>query len=476
MDRLERDPDRRGELYRGYDIFRACVSNGIVGDDSIDWLAQRMQELHGEGLIAHGPVIGGVSEPPVWDNQWLQSVHGWRVKAAGRADAALHRRESTPAVAGRNAPSGRDTDVFICHASEDKDEVARPLLEALDARGWSVWLDELELTVGDSISGHIEAALARSRFGVVVLSRAFFAKQWPQRELAGLAAREVDAGTKVILPVWHRVDRHYIVQRAPILADRIGALTSAGIEDVADKLSRALERAGVRAGAGQAPESVVQAVEPEDGGIRLTIPSTAEEQARVVREAKDWWEYLLFAGVLVSARDELENKWDDHELRLPRGPRREFDLASANDFLRREIGWIEKHIVLERILSPSVYVEAFGAPGQSGDPAKIEGMARRLLSMYESWLDWAAGLRNTSVPPVYEEVLETTACLIDGPVMSVREFIDHVADDTARLPELAADGTADHPVTLTFELKLDVEDAVVERNRRAWEKLRRELD
>ena len=103
-------------------------------------------------------------------------------------------------------------------------------------------------------------------------------------------------------------------------------------------------------------------------------------------------------------------------------------------------------------------------------------MARRLLSMYESWLDWAAGLRNTSVPPVYEEVLKTTACLIDGPVASVREFIDHVADDTARLPELAADGTADHPVTLKFELKLDIEDAVVERNSRAWEKLRRELD
>jgi hypothetical protein len=366
-------------------------------------------------------------------------------------------------------------DLFISHASEDKDAVARPLEEALTARGWSVWLDELELTVGDSISGHIERALARSRFGVAVLSPAFFIKQWPQRELAGLAAREVAAGSKVILPVWHRVDSHYIVQRAPILADRVGALTSAGIEDVADKISLALECAGIRAAAGQSPEPVLQAVEPEDGVSPLTIPTTTEELARLVDERRDWWEYLLYAGILVKGKRELDTKWDDHELQLPRGPRREFDLASANDFLRREIGWIQKHIVLDRIISPSIYEQAFGAPGQSGDPTKIEGMARRLITMYEAWLDWAAGLRNTSVPPVYEEVLETTACLIDGPSLSVREFIDHVAHQTARLPELADDGTDEHPITLTFELKLDIEDEVVERNRRAWEKLRNEL-
>jgi hypothetical protein len=105
---------------------------------------------------------------------------------------------------------GIELDVFISHAGEDKAVVARPLNDALVRRGFSVWLDELELTIGDSLSGTIDAALVRSRFGVVVLSPAFFSKVWPQRELAGLAAREVDAGSKVILPVWHQVDEHYI--------------------------------------------------------------------------------------------------------------------------------------------------------------------------------------------------------------------------------------------------------------------------
>jgi hypothetical protein len=146
------------------------------------------------------------------------------------------------------------TDVFISHASEDKASVAKPLGDALIRRGWNVWLDELALTVGDSLSRHIDAVLAECRFGVVVLSRSFFAKEWPQRELAGLVAREIDAKSKIILPVWHGIDHHYIVERAPTLADRIGAPTDAGIEDVANKISLAMG-AGLSASASSSAQA-----------------------------------------------------------------------------------------------------------------------------------------------------------------------------------------------------------------------------
>jgi hypothetical protein len=70
----------------------------------------------------------------------------------------------------------REYDVFISHASEDKDEVVRPLANALKAGGLNVWFDEFELKIGDSLRRKIDKGLANSRFGVVVLSRPFFGK------------------------------------------------------------------------------------------------------------------------------------------------------------------------------------------------------------------------------------------------------------------------------------------------------------
>ena len=64
-------------------------------------------------------------------------------------------------------------DVFISHASEDKDDFVRPLAEDLEQRGLRVWFDESTLRVGDSLRRSIDRGLAQSRFGIVVLSPYF---------------------------------------------------------------------------------------------------------------------------------------------------------------------------------------------------------------------------------------------------------------------------------------------------------------
>ena len=147
-------------------------------------------------------------------------------------------KHETPEQAPPPSSTGH-WDVFISHAGEDKEDFVRPLAGALRARGLSVWFDELTLTVGDSLRRSIDRGLARSRFGVVVISPHFLDKEWPQRELDGLAAREVD-GTKVILPVWHNIATEQLCARSPMLADRVAALSSNGIERVVDDLVRAI--------------------------------------------------------------------------------------------------------------------------------------------------------------------------------------------------------------------------------------------
>ena len=91
-------------------------------------------------------------------------------------------------------PESIGYDAFICHASEDKELLVRPLAEDLVERGFDIWYDEFELTVGDSLRQSIDRGLASSRFGIVILSPAFLDKNWPQYELNGLTAREIEGG------------------------------------------------------------------------------------------------------------------------------------------------------------------------------------------------------------------------------------------------------------------------------------------
>jgi TIR domain len=125
----------------------------------------------------------------------------------------------------------KEWDAFISHASEDKDVVV-PLADMLRRAGLKIWLDKHELRMGDSLRERIDAGLAESRFGIVVLSPNFLAKQWPKRELNGLMVLE-ESGQKVILPVWHGIKKETLLQYSPILADRLASDTSRGIENVA---------------------------------------------------------------------------------------------------------------------------------------------------------------------------------------------------------------------------------------------------
>lgn len=119
-----------------------------------------------------------------------------------------------------NDTEQKSWDIFISHASEDKNSFVAPLANALSAFGVNVWYDEFELKLGDSLSRSIDAGLARSNYGLVVLSPAFMSKKWPDYELRGLTSREI-AGGKVILPVWQNVSFDQVVAFSPTLADKL---------------------------------------------------------------------------------------------------------------------------------------------------------------------------------------------------------------------------------------------------------------
>jgi len=154
-------------------------------------------------------------------------------EASPRARVPGARIEQSKGVASRRSP--QRWDVFICHATEDKKDIADPLARNLSARGLEVWYDEFSLKLGDSLRQSIDRGLALSRFGVVILSANFFEKHWPQQELNGLATRESN-GQRVILPVWHNVGAAEVAGYSPILADRKAVQTKEGLSKVVEKI------------------------------------------------------------------------------------------------------------------------------------------------------------------------------------------------------------------------------------------------
>jgi TIR domain/Protein kinase domain len=129
-------------------------------------------------------------------------------------------------------------DVFISHAHEDKAVVAKPLAEALSRGGLRVWIDEQEISLGDSLTTKINQGLARSRYGIVILSPDFLAKEWPKRELAALLAIELKHGKRV-LPVLHNLELESILRDFPLMGDKVCVSTEAGIEALASEVLRA---------------------------------------------------------------------------------------------------------------------------------------------------------------------------------------------------------------------------------------------
>jgi uncharacterized protein YlxP (DUF503 family) len=132
--------------------------------------------------------------------------------------------------------------LFICHASEDKKDFVRPLARELKKEYQRVWYDEYELKLGDSLLQKIDEGLASCDYGIVVLSKAFFAfaKKWPRAELDGLFGRETPS-RKIILPIWKGVTAEEVRAQSPILAGRRAVLTAGELPEVLNQIRLAVD-------------------------------------------------------------------------------------------------------------------------------------------------------------------------------------------------------------------------------------------
>jgi hypothetical protein len=135
---------------------------------------------------------------------------------------------------------GPSRDVFMPHASADKQEYVRPISEALRQKEISFWLDELDIGWGDSIALAVNEGLAKARIVLLCLSKLFLGRRWPEAEMSAAIAPQLRAESTRVLPLLlNSADR--ILERYPLL----GALSyrdySGGPWRIVDEVAKLLD-------------------------------------------------------------------------------------------------------------------------------------------------------------------------------------------------------------------------------------------
>eukprot|EP00178_Gracilaria_changii_P023026 TRINITY_DN68_c0_g1_i11.p1 TRINITY_DN68_c0_g1~~TRINITY_DN68_c0_g1_i11.p1 ORF type:complete len:1153 (+),score=198.74 TRINITY_DN68_c0_g1_i11:2850-6308(+) len=117
--------------------------------------------------------------------------------------------------------------IFLSHAGEDKETVARPLYERLKKHGLSVFFDEESFRLGDDCPTVMKHAMQTAPVGVFIMSPQFVAKQWPMRELMAFVrrldhAKQHHETPPLLIPIFYRFSTNEC--RDPAILETHGSL------------------------------------------------------------------------------------------------------------------------------------------------------------------------------------------------------------------------------------------------------------
>ena len=93
----------------------------------------------------------------------------------------------------------------------------------------------------------IDEGLAQSAHGVVILTRAFFAKKWSTVEMNALF-NGMTRANKRIIPVLHEIDQAYVEQHSLLLTDLRSISTRPSLDAVVREIVESLKKFDTEAG------------------------------------------------------------------------------------------------------------------------------------------------------------------------------------------------------------------------------------
>ena len=132
-------------------------------------------------------------------------------------------------------------DVFICHASEDKEEIAIPLYNSLNDKAVKTFIDDKFIKTGDSLIEIINNALAKAKLIVLVISEHSVAKNWPMTEFSSTISRMIDGKIR-LYPIFCGTEKSIskLRENFPLIHDRLYKQWSGNPDSVSEDISTIL--------------------------------------------------------------------------------------------------------------------------------------------------------------------------------------------------------------------------------------------
>ena len=156
--------------------------------------------------------------------------------------------------------------IFLSHSGVDT-EFASWLYSKLISANLTVWYDEYELLIGDSIIHRIEVGLTSSTFVVVVLSKAAISSNWVKAELEPKILQQIEGDSITVLPVV--IDDVDIGKSSPFLkGKKFIRFPPQGSDETFRELLRSIEGHLERQGIGKAAQSESQPAPQNPFGLR----------------------------------------------------------------------------------------------------------------------------------------------------------------------------------------------------------------
>jgi hypothetical protein len=223
-------------------------------DSTIRQVNSTLSHLREQMLVFDQGLTGALAQAAMLRKQRIQirsgAVHNLRIpirSAPIKKTVPTEPVRRQPAAKASKPAEPQTWDVFLSHASEDKPYVEE-LHRTLVAAGVQVWMDNAALRWGDRLRSRIDDGLKRSRFVIVVLSKAFLGlKKWTEYELDSAFALE-SANLQRILPLGHGITHEDLRNYSPALSQRVAFFSSKQTPtDIANELLILLGRRSERA-------------------------------------------------------------------------------------------------------------------------------------------------------------------------------------------------------------------------------------